>query len=155
MTGSPHGAEARRSTRAPASPSWRWLRRLAVVTLVLTYALLALGSTVRVTKSGMGCPSWPLCFGQVGPIDQFHTLLEQLHRYLAAIVSVGVLAVALQAWRLRPNRALRPALYAVAILALQIVLGGVSVLAHNAPATVAFHLAGALLLLAATTVTDR
>ena len=153
MRGSPHGGEARGSTRAPAGPSWRWVRRRAGATLVLTYGLLALGSTVRGTKSCMGCPSWPLCFGQVGPIDLFHTLLEQLHRYLAAIVSVGVLAVALQAWRLRLNRALRPALYAVAILALQIVLGGVSVLAHNAPATVALHLAGALLLLAATTVT--
>lgn len=139
--------------RAPAGPSWRLLRTLAIVTLVATYALLALGSTVRVTESGMGCPGWPLCYGQVGPIDHFHTLLEQIHRYLTAAVTVGVLAVALQAWRLRLNRALRPALYAVAILALQIVLGGVSVLAHNAPATVALHLAGALLLLAATTVT--
>jgi len=153
MTGSPLGGEARGSEGDPAGRSVRRLRRLAVGTLVLTFALLALGSTVRVTSSGMGCPSWPLCFGRVGPIFRFHTILEQLHRYLAAMVSVGVLAVALQAWRLRPHRAVRPALYAVPILALQVVLGGITVLAHNAPVTVSLHLAGALLLLAVITVT--
>jgi len=130
------------------------LRTLAVATLVLTYALLALGSTVRVTKSGMGCSTdWPFCYGQAGPIDHFHTLLEQMHRYLATVVSVGTLAVALQAWRLRPHRALRPALFAVATVAVEIVLGAVTVVTHNAPVTVVFHLAVALLLLAATTVT--
>lgn len=140
--------------RAPAGPSSPWLRTLAVATLVATYALLALGSTVRVTKSGMGCSTdWPFCYGQVGPIDHFHTLLEQMHRYLATVVSVGVLAVALQAWRLRPHRALRPALSAVAIVAVEIVLGAVTVVTHNAPVTVALHLAIGLLLLAATTVT--
>ncbi len=153
LTGPPHGGEVGGPARAPAGPSWRLLRTLAIVTLVATYALLALGSTVRVTESGMGCPGWPLCYGQVGPIDHFHTLLEQIHRYLTAAVTVGVLAVALQAWRLRPHRALRPAISAVAVLAVQIVLGAVTVVTHNAPVTVALHLAGALLLLAATTVT--
>jgi heme A synthase len=102
----------------------------------------------------MGCSTdWPFCYGQVGPIDHFHTLLEQVHRYLATVVSAGVVAVALQAWRLRPSRAFRPALSAVVIVAVEIVLGAVTVVTHNAPVTVALHLAVALLLLAATTVT--
>ena len=71
---------------------------LAVLTMGLTYALIVLGSTVRVTNSGMGCPSWPLCYGQAGPIDQYNALWEQSRRYLVGIVTLAVAATAIAAW---------------------------------------------------------
>lgn len=132
-----------------------WLRRLSVITAVVTYFLVILGSTVRVTESGMGCPGWPLCYGALGPIDRFHTLLEQSHRYLAATVTVLVLATALAALRHQRPRpaATRPAVLAVGVIAIQIVLGAVTVFTHNAPPTVAAHLLMGLVLLSTVTVT--
>ncbi|MHB8293627.1 MAG: COX15/CtaA family protein [Acidimicrobiales bacterium] len=133
----------------------RNLKVLAVTTALATYLLAILGSTVRVTHSGMGCPGWPLCYGQLGPIDRFHALMEQSHRYLAATVSVLVVVTALVARRhARGNRALlRASLVSVGVIALQVVLGGITVLTHNAPVTVALHLATGMLLLAVVTVT--
>ncbi len=102
----------------------------------------------------MGCRSWPLCNGQVGPATGFHALLEESHRYLAAAVTVGVVAVILIAWRAGAGRrVLVPALWAGGLVALQVALGAVTVFTHNAPWTVALHLVGALLLLAAVTAT--
>jgi heme A synthase len=47
----------------------------------------------------MGCKGWPLCSGQIGPIDQFHPLLEQSHRYLASIVTILIFSLAIVTWR--------------------------------------------------------
>ncbi len=132
----------------------RALLLTAVATAAATFCLVLLGSTVRVTESGMGCPDWPLCRGQIAPIDQFHALLEQSHRYLALVVSIGVVAVALLARRARSaRRVVAPALAGVAIVGVQIVLGAITVLTHNAPVTVALHLLVGFLLLGVTTVT--
>ncbi len=133
----------------------RWLRLLSLVTLVTTYCLLVLGSTVRVTDSGMGCPGWPLCSGKVGPIDQFRPLMEQSHRYLATLVTILILALAVLAWRTGPaaRRVRGPALASVGVIAVQIVLGAITVVTSNAPVTVALHLAVALLFLGIVTVT--
>ncbi len=134
------------------SRSSRALAPLALATAAVTYALVVLGSTVRVTESGMGCPGWPLCYGQLGPIDRFHAILEQSHRYLVVVLTLLVLATAVAAWRQR--RAVRvPALAAVGIIVVQIVLGAVTVITHNAPYTVALHLMTALLLLGTVVVT--
>ena len=126
---------------------------LALVTAAATYALVVLGSTVRVTNSGMGCPSWPLCYGRLGPIDRFHALLEQSHRYLVVVVTLCALATALAAWRARRRHAvLAPAGVAVGLVVVQAGLGALTVLAKNAPWTVAVHLVVGLLFLGATTV---
>ena len=131
------------------------LPALALATAVVTYFLIILGSTVRVTESGMGCPGWPLCYGQLGPIDHFHALLEQSHRYVVTLVTVLVLLTAAAAWRWarRERPVLFPALGAVVVIAIQIVLGAVTVVTHNAPVTVALHLLMGLLVLAVTWVT--
>lgn len=126
----------------------------AVVSMVLTYGLVVLGSTVRVTNSGMGCPSWPLCYGHLGPVDQYNALWEQSHRYLVGIVSCCVVVTALLAWRSSHRRvAFGPAGVAVGLIVVQAALGAVTVLAHNAPWTVAVHLVVGLVFFGATIVT--
>lgn len=138
------------------APRYTWLLPvLALVTGVLTYFLVILGSTVRVTESGMGCPGWPLCYGQLGPIDNFHSILEQSHRYLVSLVSVFVILTALAAWRYarRHKTILWPAMVALVIIVIQIILGAITVITHNAPITVALHLLTAMILLAVVWVT--
>ena len=140
---------------SPGRPRRGGIRRdaltiVAVAAVVVTVAMIVLGSTVRVTNSGMGCATWPLCNGHVGPIDRFHALMEQSHRYLATVVSALVIGTAFLAWRQRRHRhgLLGPALAAVAALAVQVGLGALTVLAHNAGWTVGLHLVCAELLLA-------
>jgi cytochrome c oxidase assembly protein subunit 15 len=131
------------------------LRALTAATLTACYLLVVLGDTVRVTESGMGCRSWPLCNGQAGLTGTMHAVLEQSHRYLAAIVTVLVTAVFVTAWRRarRDRVVLGGATAALALLGLQILLGAITVFTHNAGWTVALHLAGAWLVTAAVTVT--
>ena len=128
---------------------------MAVVSAAAVYGLIIFGSHVRVTESGMGCPDWPLCSGKVGPIYEFHALMEQTHRYLAAVISVLVVATALLALRSRAARpaAVRPALFTFGVIVLQIALGALTVFAGNGAGTVVAHLLAGLSLLGGATVT--
>jgi len=42
-------------------------QKLAAATVAMTLLLVAIGVVVRATDSGLGCPDWPLCHGQVLP----------------------------------------------------------------------------------------
>src|SRR5450759_1867809 len=132
-----------------------WLPGLAISSAVAAYVLIVFGSHVRVSDSGMGCPDWPLCSGSVGPIYEFHALMEQTHRYIAAIVTILAFLTALLAFRARAQRAttVRPAVFTAAIIVVQIALGAVTVLAGNGPPTVAAHLIAGVAMLGGATVT--
>src|SRR5664280_2522173 len=135
-------------------PVSRWLSGIAISSAVAAYGLIIFGSQVRVSDSGMGCPDWPLCEGKLGPLQEFHALMEQTHRYLAAVVTVLVLATALLALRARTRpAAIRPALFTVGVIVVQIALGALTVIAGNGAPTVAAHLLTGLALLGGATVT--
>ena len=134
----------------------RTLRRLAWTGVVLTVGLITLGGVVRITGSGMGCGDhWPLCDGQWFPPLDLPTAIEISHRWVAALVSLVVIAIGVEAWRHhRAEPRLRnPALLGVLLLVIQVLLGAVTVKLELPPSVVIVHLANAMLLLAAILVT--
>ena len=70
-------------------------RRLALVTVVATFALVILGGFVRVSDSGLGCGpggsgfhGWRLCEGSVIPGADLNTVVEYSHRTVASLVGL-------------------------------------------------------------------
>ncbi|MDE2687938.1 MAG: COX15/CtaA family protein [Chloroflexota bacterium] len=109
-------------------------RVLAVASLVAAFAQVTLGGIVRVTGSGLGCPDWPLCHGQIIPPFEFATLLEYSHRLSASLLGVLVLATMIVVlMRYRSNRwGKRSVLTALILVFVAAVLGGATVLTHLA-----------------------
>ena len=85
---------------------------LAVVAAAGTYLLIVFGAIVRVTGSGLGCPDWPTCHGQLVLRLETAAIIEYTHRLLGALVSPLILATTVGAWlvRRRQRAVLLPAL---------------------------------------------
>ena len=127
----------------------------AAVRLLLgaTIGLVVIGVIVRATDSGMGCPDWPLCYGQIippttdsGDVIAYKAWLEWIHRAIAAVIGLIVLAVVALALRnLKDRRSLQGASIALLALVLfQAWLGRQTVLESNSGASVTAHLASAM-----------
>jgi heme A synthase len=121
---------------------------LAVTTVSLTLALIAVGALVRTTGSGLGCPDWPLCHGRLVPPLERTAIIEYSHRSLAAVVGLLIVATSAVTWRTRTrDRAARVlAVVVLPLLGLQAYLGKVTVERELPPEIVAIHLGTALLL---------
>lgn len=123
-------------------------QKLAAATLAMTLLLVIVGVIVRATDSGLGCPDWPFCYGQVIPPLDFKAWAEWIHRLVAAVIGVMVLGVAaLAVVDHRDRRSLLvPALGAVALVVFQAWLGRETVRLGNSGASVTAHLAAAMAL---------
>ena len=110
--------------------------------MVVTFGLITLGGLVRATESGLGCPDWPLCHGQIIPPFEYHVLIEYSHRLTASVVGVLVVACAALVWFKHREAAGMKRLMAVAVVALvvQVVLGGITVLTELPAPIVTAHL---------------
>ena len=129
-------------------------QKITLFTAILTFVLVVLGGIVRVTGSGLGCPDWPLCYGQPLPPASTEAILEMAHRYVAAAVTMLVLLIVLVARRdYRTEKWIyRPSLLGIGVILVQVVLGAVTVILQNAPYTVVLHFGAALTMLACATI---
>lgn len=102
--------------------------RLAQAATLLAFAVVLLGAFVRLSDAGLGCPDWPVCYGHLAwptaegqiaqaneafpqrPVEVHKAWKEQVHRFLAALLGLLVLGLALMACR---GRAMRSALIGI------------------------------------------
>jgi heme A synthase len=135
-------------------PRSRLFTRLALATALLTLGLIVLGAVVRVTDSGLGCGNhWPTCNGSIfPPLDNLTAWIEWLHRLFAILIGVfgvGMLVVAIRAYRKQNTSVLGMTVTAALLYTFQSALGAVVVKQELHPTLVTLHLATAMLLLGA------
>jgi heme o synthase len=126
-------------------------QRLAAATVAAAFLLVVLGVVVRATDSGLACPHWPGCFpGQFLPAldSDVHVWIEWLHRTVAAVIGLLILALAAIAWLDHRDRRsiLWPSFAAVLLVGFQAWLGGRTVQLGNTGESVTAHLAAAMAL---------
>lgn len=138
-------------------------QKLALWTTAITYLLILVGSLVRVSGAGLGCPDWPRCFGTWIPpasaaalppqfdASQFNPTLmwtEYVNRLLGVAVGLSIFATAISAWRhhRRDPRIIWPTIAAFLLVGYEGWLGG-RVVAHElAPWIVTAHLIVAIII---------
>jgi len=144
------GERVRATSFLPTQNRVRWAGWAAVVAALLTVGLMTYGGWVRASGSGLGCPDWPLCQGDVLPEFQGATAIEFGHRMFAGVTMLTVALAALLAFR---ARSMAPAVYrllvgSLALILVQAGLGGVTVLTELHGMAVVAHLILAMITLA-------
>jgi len=138
-------------------PSPRTVRRLCVGALVANVVIVVTGGAVRLTASGLGCPTWPRCTSSslVATREMgVHGAIEFGNRLLIYVITAVVVACIAATMRQRPRRRVLVGLswLLLAGVVAQAVLGGITVLTGLNPLTVAAHLLLSMALVAAATV---
>ena len=135
-----------------------WFTRINLLAVILAFGVVTLGAYVRLSDAGLGCPDWPGCYGQVvaphpeheealeafpgAQIDTGKAWKEMIHRYLAGILGLLILALAIIAIRNRhdPTQQVKLPLFLVALVIFQALLGMWTVTLLVAPSIVTLHL---------------
>lgn len=131
----------------------RFLRPLAWATLVANIGIVLTGGAVRLTGSGLGCPTWPRCtedsYTPHGELD-YHSAIEFGNRtltFVLVVIAVATLAAGIATYR-------RDVTWMVSLLFLgipaQAVIGGITVKTDLNPWVVAFHLLVSLAIISLT-----
>jgi cytochrome c oxidase assembly protein subunit 15 len=122
---------------------------LTSITAGVVLVQIALGAAVRHTGAGLAIPDFPLAYGQlVPPLDSGPVALHFAHRVGALVVTATVGLTALRIFRLKPGEEYlaRPMIAMLALVFVQIALGGWTVLSFKAAGVATAHLGvGALL----------
>ena len=135
-------------------------RKITLFSVFLALIVIVLGSYVRSSGAGLGCPDWPGCYGQTivsdqadfkaqaaeafpdQPLDTVKAWKEMTHRYLAAALGLSVLLLVLISWREKQGRAavMTASLSLLLLIGMQAALGMWSVKMHLMPVIVTGHM---------------
>ncbi|WVN41583.1 COX15/CtaA family protein [beta proteobacterium MWH-UniP1] len=147
----------------------RRVMRVGLIAVIAVYFLILVGGTVRATGAGMGCPDWPLCFGQIvppthesqlpanwreiyadrgydkAPFDATKTWIEYINRLTGVTIGFLIIGFVFVAARFRK---IDPPVFWVAVLGLLAVafngwLGSKVVASNLRPVMISLHMAGA------------
>ena len=133
----------------------KWLENSAALLLAFQILLVVTGGLVRVTGSGLGCPTWPKCTKEsYRPIEsqpQLHAWIEFGNRLLTFALFAAALTTLILVYRATRGDLKRLAWLQVLGILGQGVLGGITVLTKLNPASVASHLLLSMLLIAGAT----
>ncbi len=131
-----------------------WYKYLSVSTLLSAFAQITLGGFVRTSESGLGCPDWPLCYGQIIPPMDFHTWVEWSHRLNASVLMMLVFTLCFFTLIQYKNiRVLKNfSVSNVILVIITAILGGITVITELAWWVRLIHLALAQSLIACLTV---
>jgi heme a synthase len=101
----------------------------AYIALGALTVIVMTGAAVRLTGSGLGCPTWPRCYGKIYPPLQTHAVIEFSNRMITVPVSIAAIAAFVLAFRRRPYRRdlVRLSLPLPLGVVAQAVLGGLTV----------------------------
>lgn len=97
---------------------FRHFHRIAWLAAIMTASTIVFGGFVRLSDAGLSCPDWPTCYGRaawpqapseiidhaqlkIRPLETHKAWREQVHRFLAGMLSLEIFALALMAARRR------------------------------------------------------
>ncbi|AOW94589.1 hypothetical protein BFN03_07515 [Rhodococcus sp. WMMA185] len=128
-------------------PSLRVQRVIAIAVILTQGGIAVTGAVVRVTASGLGCPTWPQCFpGSFVPVGHgevavIHQVVEFGNRLLTFVVVAAAAAIVLAVTRARRRTEVLAYAWLMPLgTVVQAIIGGITVLTGLAWYTVAVHL---------------
>ncbi len=128
-------------------PSLRTQRLIAAAVVLTQGGIAVTGAIVRVTASGLGCPTWPQCFpGSFTPVPHaevpgIHQAVEFGNRMITFLVVLTAALAVLAVTRARRRREVQVYAWLMpASTVMQAVIGGITVLTGLLWWTVAIHL---------------
>ncbi|RBY75414.1 heme A synthase [Blastococcus sp. TF02-09] len=140
----------------PRSFSPATISRLSLANAVANGLIVVTGGAVRLTGSGLGCPTWPRCTSEsftTTPELAGHGVIEFGNRLLTFVLAAVAIATVVAVWRSSRRDLRRLAALTFIGIPAQALLGGVTVLTGLNPWTVAAHfLVSAVLVALATTL---
>lgn len=126
----------------------------ALLIAIMVVGLVTYGAWVRVSGSGLGCPDWPLCEGEVVPRNTA-ALIESGHRWYAGIVMLFIFGLAIVTRKFKNQFPVgsNMALGASVAVILQAILGAIVVFTELNPLVRLIHLVLAMTIILLLTIT--
>jgi cytochrome c oxidase assembly protein subunit 15 len=127
------------------------IRAFAWLSLIAQTTIIATGGAVRLTGSGLGCPTWPTCTADsLIPTEEldYHSLIEFGNRLMTGVVGILALVLFVLVWRIRAERRdlFTLAFIVGAGVVAQAIVGGITVWTGLNPFIVGFHYVSSLVL---------